>query len=330
MNEDNVQIKFLDQIKNFLPPSKALVDELSDILDISSDSAYRRIRGETSLSIQEVSVLCTHYKISFDLFTENTENITFSFDEMHDSPGFYKYLSVIREDMEQIAKAGNKSIIYAAIDIPIFHHFKYPELSAFKMFYWMKAVTNVEALKDKKFSISHVSEELAEIGKRIYELYINIPSIEIWTEETINSLIKQIEFFWDSGNFSTKEDALIICEQTKAEINTLQKQAEVSNKIINGTGKENNEFTLYHSDIEIGNNCIFTKKGEIENIYLSVHAFNKIVTGNPKFVKNTKIWLNNLMKKSNLISGVSQKHRYKFFKKATEKIDRLYNKIEKD
>ncbi len=330
MNEDNIQIRFLNQIKALLHPSKALVDELSDILNISPDSAYRRIRGETALSIQEVSVLCTHYKISFDLFTGYTENTTFHYDEMPGTEGFFKYLNIIKEDLEQMVNADNKQLIFAAIDIPIFHHFRFTELSAFKMFYWMKSIKNVEEFKDKKFTISEIHEKFTILGKEIYDLYTNIPSIEIWTDETINSLTKQIEFFWDSGNFENKEDALIICEQTKAEIETIQKKAEMSNKIIDGTGRENSKFSFYHSDIELGKNCIFIQKGDVEYVYLTIHTFNIMTTANRKFVDDTKTWLDNLMKKSVLISEISEIQRYQFFKKATEKIDKLSLKIEKE
>ncbi len=324
---NTLQINFLNRIKAMIPDSTSFTDELASVLSISSDSVYRRVRGETLLSINEIHDLCTYYKISFDLFTQNSKNIAFNYEPMGTSSSFKTYLTSILNDLEQIERADNKQIIYAAIDVPIFHHFKYPELSAFKMFYWMKAVVNVPALLDKKFAVAHVSPEFAELGKKIFEIYCKIPSIEIWTDETINSLIKQIEFYWDTGNFESKDDALIVCEQAKNEIETLNKQAEIGNKNINNAETEEN-FVLFHSQIEIGNNCIYTRKAEFESIYFSVHTFNKIITGNPNFVGDTKVWLSNLMKKSNQISGVSQIHRYKFFKRASDKLERLRKKID--
>ncbi|MCF6185454.1 MAG: hypothetical protein L3J56_12700 [Bacteroidales bacterium] len=323
--ENNLQINFLNRIKDIIPDSTSLADELANVLQVSTDSVYRRLRGETLLTVNEVYELCTYYRISFDLFTHQAQNIAFQYDDLKTPAGFHTYLSTIYNDMKQIARAENKQIIYAAIDVPIFHHFKYPELSAFKMFYWMKAVVGLPSLDGKKFSVSHVSPEFAEIGKGIYEVYQNIPSVEIWTDETINSLIKQIEFYWDAGYFETTEDALTVCTQAREEIETLKKQAELSNKSMKPGLEEN--FTLYHSRIEIGNNCIFTKKGDIESIYLSVHTFNKIVTGNPGFVTDSKAWLENLIKKSDLISGSSQINRYQFFKRASDKLDLLFLKI---
>ena len=64
-------------------------------------------------------------------------------------------------------------------------------------------------------------------------------------------------------------------------------------------------------------------------LYYFAYRVNKIITGNPGFVNDTKLWLENLIKKSNPISGVSQIHRYKFFKRASDKLERLVHKIEK-
>ncbi|MEA2042282.1 MAG: hypothetical protein U9N85_06985 [Bacteroidota bacterium] len=328
MQKNTIQLRLFEYIKKMLPENRSLADDLADVLNLSYDSVYRRLRGNTSLDIEEVGVLCSHYGISFDSFTGDSNNAVFRYNKLDTYKGFEYYLSSILDDMKRIYASENNEIIYAAIDVPIFHHFKYPELSAFKMFYWMKAVVDIPEMEEKKFSIEHVSPQYAELGKAIYDIYTRIPSIEIWTKETINSLVKQIEFFWDSGHFETTEDALKVCEQAKLEIQTLKDQAKAGNKLMQENGAQENAFTLYHCDIEIGNNCIYTKRAESDLVYLSVHTFNKIITGNPEFVKDSAVWLNNLIKKSTLISGVSEKSRYKFFKSVDTKLDRLYEKIQ--
>ncbi len=58
MDTAELQIAFLKQIKNQLPPHLSLVDALADQLNISNDSAYRRIRGEKHLTFDEIQILC--------------------------------------------------------------------------------------------------------------------------------------------------------------------------------------------------------------------------------------------------------------------------------
>ena len=43
------------RIKEMLPQDVSLVDAVSDLLHVSGDSAYRRIRGETPLVLEEAN-----------------------------------------------------------------------------------------------------------------------------------------------------------------------------------------------------------------------------------------------------------------------------------
>src|SRR5258705_9051267 len=59
--------EFLFQrIKELLPPHASLVDTVANILNVSSESVYRRIRGETPLVLDEARELCAHFKLSLD------------------------------------------------------------------------------------------------------------------------------------------------------------------------------------------------------------------------------------------------------------------------
>ena len=330
IQDNKVQIRFLNKIKELTPAAYSYIDELSDLLNISPDSVYRRIRGTTALSINEVAVICKHYHISFDLFTQSKDNATFSYNVMQDEEGFVNHLSSILDAMIKTIEPKSKQVTYVAIDVPIFYHFKFPELGAFKMFYWMKTVNNLESFQDKKFDMNLISPELREMGRHIYEIFVKTPCIEIWSDHTVNSLIKPIEFFWDSGNFNSKEDALLLCNQAREEIEMIKKQAELCTKDFSRSSTEENSFSLYYSDIEIGSNTIFVEREDTKLVFITFNTFNALVTPNTKFIKQVEIWLSNLMKKSTLISGVSQKLRYQFFQRAFNKIDKLYDKIKND
>ena len=55
-----------DIIKTRITKQHRLVDVLEELLKMSGDSVYRRIRGETELSFSELMALCKAYDISMD------------------------------------------------------------------------------------------------------------------------------------------------------------------------------------------------------------------------------------------------------------------------
>ena len=329
-NEQSLQTRFLNKVRNLIPPTHSMVDILSDLLEISSDSTYRRLRGETSLTIDEIEKICKHFRISFEVDEGiDSGTVTFKYGLLKNIDDFRMYLTSIRDDLRKIKSVESKKIFYAAVDIPVFYNFHYWELGLFKVYYWMKSVIHDHAFENVKFQFHHDFDELLQVGKEIYELYAKIPSIEIWNDGTISSLIKQIEYVWDSGFFERKEDALIICEQFQDLLNLIQKQAEHKTKhFVNQEPILNEgEYSLYTSETEIGNNCILVTLGESKTVYLTHNTFNKIITINPKFCKETEDWLENMAKKSVLISGVSEKQRYQFFRNAQLMVKNLQEKI---
>lgn len=324
---DSNQQLFINRIKQSLPASHSLVDELSDLLELSTDSAYRRIRGETAFALDEIIKICNTYHISFDSFcSQESGSVNFNYAPLSDDPsGMVEYLQHILDDMKLIDHTAEKEIIYAAEDIPVFHLFKFPELASFKIFYWMKSVMNVPGLEGKKYNVSLLPEEIFNIGSQILELYKRNPSTEIWNDRTISSIIKQIDYYHEAGMFSKKEDSIHLCEVLSAALDDIQMQAEKTTKA-DVAGFEGN-FILYSTDIELGNNCILVNISGMKRVYLRHHTFNNMITTNSSFCNETEQWLKGIMKKSTLISGVSEKQRNRYFMKTQEQVAQLKQRL---
>ena len=96
----------------------------------------------------------------------------------------------------------------------------------------------------------------------------------------------------------------------------------------NKPASRENNYSLYHSDVMIGNNCILVNMGKIQATYISYHTFNSMITTNANYCNETDLWLKNLIRKSNLISGVAEKQRYRYFKRIEDAMKKLKEKIE--
>lgn len=328
------QIIFFDRIKDLIPANTSMVHELADMLEISTDSMYRRIRGETSLTFDEVGILCNHFKISFDSFINlESGNVTFNYTLMEEGQiSFKKYLTSMRNDLKIIKSAKTPLITYACEDIPIFHNINFIDIASFKMMYWMKAILNVPELESVQFSANAVSDELKALGQEIYTLYCSIPSIEIWTETTIRSTLKQIEFFWESGMFKAPDDAITVLKSLQKTIEIIQNQASEGSKVIDRNKNEGEEdnYQFYFSEIESTNNCVLVNMGSVNAVYLGHLSFNTMSTSNATYCAQTSKWMDNLIRKSTLISKVAEKNRYKFFQGMYREINLLENAIKEE
>lgn len=331
------QVRFLENIQRSSNSNIAFVHELADLLEISNDSAYRRLRGETSLTFKEVGVLCNYYKISFDAFnsTPDVEIVPFQYRTLLGSKeNFIQYLGELCDEMDRVkdAQSNDKHIIYAGQSLPIFHYFKFPMLTRFKTFYWFKSIMNVDSFQDEVFSPNKIEDKIVDMGNRLFMSYLGVPSTEIWVDSTIMGTLNQIQFYWESGMFRKREDALAVCEDVRSLIVYVQKlcasgkkQDDFDNPTIHGE-----KMQLYYSEIEIEKVSVLVRLGGVSRIYLDQLTCGSIHTQHKEFADETQDWLNSIISKSNLISGVSQTMRYQFFNRSLKQLRKLEERIEKE
>src|SRR5262245_15308134 len=151
MNTGELQQQLFAEIKRKIGEAASMPDEIAKLLDISTDSAYRRIRGEKTVSLDELYSLCTHYKISLDQLM-NVQTGAFMFQGNLLNPKTHRYDAYLTGMMHVMAYFNSfkqKEFYYLCKDMPIFHYFHYKELAAFKYFFWMGTLIYFPEFKNK-------------------------------------------------------------------------------------------------------------------------------------------------------------------------------------
>jgi hypothetical protein len=306
-----VQEILIKKLKETVAPNVSLSEELADLLNISSDSAYRRLRNETEFTLKEVHAIARHFNISIDsLFAFKNDFVTCNYIKLTDSAdNFEKYLGSLAAQLKGLRQLANRKIIYAAEEVPIFHSLGTDPLRAFKLFYWQRSVLNVPEYQSKQYATDIVPEKLMQLAGEIHESYKHVPSVEIWTDNTILTTVKQIEFYYESGAFGNKEDALLVLSHLDKMVDSLNGYSEHQGKV-QGSGEN---YKLYNSDLVIGTNCIHIRTDHFTSSYISFNTLNSLTTTNQVFCEEIEHWMKNLMKKSTLISGSAEKQRFRFF-----------------
>ncbi|HEY1048078.1 MAG TPA: helix-turn-helix domain-containing protein [Bacteroidia bacterium] len=333
IKDQAIQKNFVEILKHSIPSNLNLADELSQILGISNDSSYRRLRCETEFTLTEVLKLCEHFNVPLESLTNNnSESVTFKTNRLNqDKNSFTQYLEGLYRDLSWLQKFDRSEIVYAAEDLPVFYSLLFPVLARFKMCYWTKSILNVPEMQKLKIEDVNLPDTWQETTGKINSLFLKVKSIEIWNSDTLKSTVEQIKFYWDSGFFREKKTALELTDELRSLLNTIEQQAEVGRKFNYHTGQFSQaEYVLYFSDLMIGNNHVFIKGEDKEATYIGYNSFNYMRTGNRSFNEQVELWQKNLMSKSILLSQVSEKQRRQFFKTLNNQISDLVAIIESD
>ena len=324
MNTIPLQEYLFRRIKEKLPPEASLVDVVADLLHVSNDSVYRRIRGETPLVLEEAKILCEAFNISLDQIISNKNNsVSFTaFNLNNDNYTFKNYLQDILHNLKLVASFDQKEIIYLNKDLAIFHNFLYRPLFAFRYFFWMKSILQHPEFVPLKFSMNLLPKNIEDIGEQIVKQYNTIPSIEISNTECVNSTISQIEYYREAGYFASEEDVQKIYDALKDSIEHLRVQAELGCKFYPSENPEfqKSNFQLYYNRVILGDNTIMTLINGKKILYLNYDVLNYMVTQDETFCNEVYTKLQTLMRRATILSNVSEKQRNIFFNILLKKI----------
>ncbi|MBX3254252.1 MAG: hypothetical protein KF862_08945 [Chitinophagaceae bacterium] len=323
------QQELFNSIKKKLPAHLSLADELADLLRVSADSAYRRIRGETPLSSFELATICQRYHLSVDeLLKLNSNSVLFEAPGLNnDYPDFAAYMRAMADQFHYFGKFKNQQIFYLCKDIPFWYFFLFPEIAAFKVYFWSRTINNHPSFSNQQFSIEvHQFEECFELGQKILRMHNEMHSVELWNLESIHSTINQLSYYRDTGIFKTQSDFNAVVNSFLKMIDHLRLQAEQGLKCMPGSEAKQGRIDFYVNELILGNNTILLELDEERITMITYNILSYLICNNEKFVAKTFNAYNNLLSRSALISGTGEKERSKFFNQFRAKITALKNR----
>jgi len=326
MSVNEIQQQLFQAIKSKLASDASVSDEVAALLDISTDSAYRRMRGEKQITFEELYKIAAHYRISLDQLM-NIQTGGFMFQGNLLNPKTHRYNDYLTGMMHNIAYFNSfkkKEFYYLCKDSPIFHWFSSRDVAAFKYFFFMSTLIYFPEFKNKKVSLDEYPDELFELGKKIVGFYNQADTHEIWNIESWNSTLHQIEYYLDSGLFKSDEDALRIYEGTEKVLDHLEEQAKRGYKfnIDDPEKKPLGKYYMYFNEVVLLDNSMLIMLDNTKMAMVPHTAINYMMTRDIAYCENYSQYVLNLIRRSTLISEVSEKERSRFFRRMRERIER--------
>jgi len=326
MNINEIQQQLFQIIKNKMPPEASVADEVGKLLNISSDSAYRRMRNEKQITFEEAYVLANHFKISLDqLMSISTGGILFQGNYVNEKTyGFDQYLTGMLHTMAYFNSFKNKELYQSCKDMPIFHHFLVREFAAFKWFFWLKTYLQFPGFAKRKFKFSDYPDDLYKLDQQVLGMYNQLASREIWNIESMSIVLRQIEFCRDGDVFESDADALKLYEAVEKTWDHLEKQAALGYKfkMEDPEQKQLGEYKMYFNEVLLGDNSILAVTDNLKMAFMTHTTFNFMMTRDVAFSENMYNHMQTQMKRSTLISEVSEKERSRFFRIIRERIEK--------
>ena len=314
-------------IKQRLPDNVSFIEEIADVLDISYDAMYRRLKGKTVLSFSEAIQLAKYYKVSLNsLYDVEKEENLFVLKRCSDNSfeGLTNFFNVIAASATIFSKFKTPDLLYAAKEIPIYYLPENSLYTKFKLF----ILSNVHADKEvvnnhRSLKEFHPPMHLLTSVNTFRKAFKNATTTEIWNDTTINSTLYQIYYFYELKMID-KEDALQLCLELEQIIEEVESQSV--NEYVDGY--ESKKYELYYNKLINLNNTVFFRSENIQTLIVPYTTLSYLRIDDEKTCKEIEQYFKKQLQFSKKISGKAEVERQLFFTSMYEKIDQLKKQIE--
>ncbi|PQJ76469.1 hypothetical protein [Polaribacter glomeratus] len=320
-----VEEKLFNYIKARIPQNVSFTDEIADILDISYDAAYRRIKGKTSLTLNESLQLSRHFNFNLnDIFTDKElDEERIIVEKTHpilSNNALKLFFEKGISEAQKVFSSKNGQIINCAKDYP-FYHSDSGLLKSFRLYVFVNTLSKDPAQKKIPFSKFNPSAIILEKYDAFLNLYKKVSLVEVWNDSTIDNILNQIQFFYEVG-LTTKEEASLIADGLKDSLKLIEEQSKNKKRALN-----DNSFHLYHNNIISLLNTVFMKSDTEKKVFVPYTNLTYFKVIDKNTTNQIEEYIKRQIEFSTSLSGEASFERSKFFNAMNQKIDQKMLKL---
>lgn len=289
----------LTKVLSYIPDNIKPVNFFMDILDLGKESAYRRLRGEKALSIEELFKLSAELNFSLDEITGNNKKDAVTFNHIgvpnqsHED-NLLEFLHYYESYLNRLISAENSEIICTMNHLLNTMLIGYDHLYKFIFYRWIHQMT--EAPLNYYYSDFVIPTEIKEVCHRISFLHTKIKKITFIIDNNLfHNLIKEMQYFYIRGLVNEAELNLF-----KEELLTYMDDIE---KMMS-RGMDNNgiSINIYLSVFHINSTTSYAAWDDNEESAFWQHYGYPLFTRDREITYRHKRWIDSLKKYSTVIS----------------------------
>ena len=218
--------ELISTMREVTPKEGNLANVLMDILCMSKEAIYRRLRGEVAFTFSEVAIIAGQLGISLDKIIGNSMSSGAMFDlnvlNLADPMDTYYEILVRYQRLFRYVKTDpTTEVVTASNTIPYTFYAPYEHLSKFRIGRWL--YQNERLRTPASLSDIGLPEKLLKVQKELLEdVRLVRKTCFILDENLFSSFVKEIKYFSELGLVSTTD-----VEDMKKELHQLLRELEV-------------------------------------------------------------------------------------------------------
>ena len=319
---DSLRNVITNTIVQKIPPNTNIIGYIMNLLNISRESVYRRIRGNISFSLEELAKLSIDLDFSLDevLKKEMNSRIFFDFNLRSDNDPSDIFIKIHKNYFKVLFEASNaaefESIMILNHISPEFVIF-FNHLFKFSYYRWMHQ--NQETSLKYFYSDVTMPNSLLSLQKEAGEIFKKLrKNTYIIDSNVFLNMVREIQYCYnrrlinESEFFLIKNDLLGLVNMIESIVQT-------------GFYGSNAKYNFYLSSLNVESNSRYIRYNDQITTIFFINSIKQVIITNTNMSTVHKKWLDSMLKYSTLFSQSNEILQVKYFNTQRSYIDDLLN-----
>lgn len=329
---ENFQRFFFDQLLKKFESRSQLVNQVGGVLHLGRDAIYRRIRGDTVLSADELILLSKEFGVPVD---KEADQIVAGVPAMYYPNNIgrrktgYDYFKNLSQYIHGFNELPGISIDYATPELSLYYELSMPMLRKFKIFMYY-AAWGVHSLTEETFSPSAISPRVEEEAMSILKVAYSFPGREVWSVGILDVTLRQIKYIARLDRFVNKECMDTLFDELLLIIDHLERMARSGKRFpINDKPNKNSpSFEVYHNEISNTNTIFLVRSDNQDYAFTTLVHPNYLVSMDPNIIRDVEIWFEGLVENGTPLNAHSGKYVSAYFGRLRQQVLSVKEQIE--
>lgn len=314
---NSYQQLFLERLASRFSSRSELVQKVAKVLHVGRDAVYRRLRGDTALTADELMLLADVFELRMQIGGRQRERSpTLRYPDgrhtMHDEFDHFIHLQLRLSEMKKLPGV---HFDFASPELPMYYELSTPMLRSFKIFMFGITTWNLSSWKGLDFSPELISEPLHGIVEQIIYDHYQLPARELWSIGILDVTLRQVNYLAQVGRFADRDHLFQIYEELSTIVDHLEDMVRTGKRFPMGTRPtaESPDFRVYHNELCNTSNVVLVKSDTNSYLFTTLVTPNYVASADPALKNEVQQWFDNLVEHGNALHSEAGKYATQYF-----------------
>jgi len=322
---------FFKQLEQKFDKRGKMVYAICNSLNLGRDAIYRRLRGDTALTAEEMLTLARE----FDIQLNNPETCPNSRQQIDYPNGVnqvnneLEYYQQLEEQYTEVLQLKGLEIDYASPELPFYYEFSTPTLLAFKTYIYGLTYWNFNKWREVTFRPELIDPKMFEITDRLMPLLFNVPGRDLWSVGILDVTLRQIEHAVEVAQLNDPELVTKMFVEVESIIRHMEHMAASKKRFPPGreARESDPDFSVFHNELTNTNSVIIMKSPRNSSVFSTLVNPNYLVSTDKRIQQQMETWFDNLVDNSNVLDSTAGQYCRQYFARLRRAVQATENRV---